>query len=82
MIKLIDRATHHMEFFGQVDLIHSHLSLKRQDTFLLLITVLGDLKFTPISVSNAVPGMTLALDCFVRETASNHAIKIYKKLTL
>ena len=80
MIKLIDRAADPMEFFGQVDLIHSRLPLKRQDTFRLLITVLGNLKFTPISVFYAVAGMALALDCFVRETASNNAIEIYNAI--
>jgi hypothetical protein len=54
-----------MRYFGQVDLIHDHLSLPRKDFFRLLTALLGGLSQAPVSVSAAIEGMCYALTAFV-----------------
>jgi len=54
-----------MRYFGQVDLIHDHLSLPRKDFFRLLTALLGGTSQAPVSVSAAIEGMCYALTAFV-----------------
>lgn len=74
MTEIIDRGASPSLYFGQVDLIYSHMPPARQDFLRLLITKFGNLKFALVNIQESLSGMLFSLNAFAESTQHNHVL--------